>query len=296
MILYYFLFFGQLTDKMEKINKQGEVDLMELFLKGINIIRANFWMIVLFFLAGIALGLFSYYTSRKMYENKMVVSSGIMTKSYTKNLIDRLNRHKRESNIKAISSLLGVSDSTVKELGFISLENISQSDGDKESDRFIITVDVFNQDILPELQEGLVRYLENNEFAKIRVEQNKSYLKQMISKVEEEIRELEELKKNISNGTFFQTVKGNIMFDPTTVNSKILELTKERITLQNSLALVNSVQVIEGFTKFDRPTKPKLSVSLIAGAMIGLFISGMFIAFKSIRRLLRMADATKQPS
>jgi hypothetical protein len=281
---------------MEKVNKQDEIDLLELFLKGINIIRANFWIIVLFFLTGIALGLASYYTSHKMYENKMVISSGIITKPYTKNLIDRLNRHKRESNTKAISSLLGVSDSTVKALSFISVENVSESDGEKESDRFIITVDVFNQDILPELQEGLVRYLENNEFAKVRVEQNKSYLTQMISKVEEEIRELEELKKNISNGTFFQAVKGNMMFDPTTVNSKILELTKERITLQNSLALANSVQVIEGFAKFDSPSKPKLSVSLFAGATMGLFISGIFIAFKSIRKLLRMADATRQPS
>ena len=43
--------------------------------------------------------------------------------------------------------------------------------------------------------------------------------------------------------------KGNVMFDPTIVNSKIVELTKEKITLQNNLALVNSVQVIEGFFK-----------------------------------------------
>lgn len=281
---------------MEKVKKQEEIDLLELFLKGINVIRANFWTIGLFFLIGIALGLSTYYTSRKIYENKMVISSGILTKSYTKNLIDRLNRHRRESNLKAISNLLNLSDNTAKNLIFIEVGNVSELDASKENDKFMITVEVFDQDILPELEQGLVRYLEDNEFAKVRVEQNRSYLKQMISKVEEEIRELEELKKNISNGSFFQTAKGNIMFDPTTVNSKILELTKERITLQNNLALVNSVQVIEGFTKFDRPTNPKLSVSLIAGAMIGLFISGIFIAFKSIRKLLRMADAAKQPS
>ena len=36
------------------------------------------------------------------------------------------------------------------------------------------------------------------------------------------------------------------MFDPTVVNSKILELTKEKINLQNQFTLANSVQVIEG--------------------------------------------------
>ncbi len=279
---------------MEKVNKQDEIDLLELFLKCVNIIRANFWIIILFFVIGIALGLASFYTSRKIFENKMVISSGIMTKSYTKNLIDRLNRHKRESNTKAISNLLGVSDSTVKALSFIGVDNVSENDGEKESDRFIITAEVFNQDVLLELQEGLVRYLENNEFAKVRVEQNKSYLKQMISKIEEEIKHLEQMKKNIADGTFFEKTKGSVMFDPTTVNSKIIELTEKKIANQNAFALANSVQVIEGFAKFDRPTKPKLSISIFVGAMIGLFFSAMFIAFKSIRKLLRMADATKQ--
>ena len=52
----------------------------------------------------------------------------------------------------------------------------------------------------------------------------------------------------------FREAKGNVMFDPTIVNSKIVELTKEKITLQNSLALANSVQVVEGFSRFERPS------------------------------------------
>ena len=281
---------------MEKVNRQDEIDLLELFLKGLNVIRANFWVIVLFFLIGIALGLASYYTSRKIYENKMVISSGILTKSYSKNIVDRLNRHRRENNLRAIMSLLNISETAVKEIGFIKIEGITDDDESKESDRFMVTVEVFNQDILPALQNGLVQYLESNEFVKVRVEQNRSYLKQMISKVDEEIKDMEELKKSISNGSFFQNIRGNLMFDPTTVNSKILELTKEKINLQNSLVLVNSVQVIEGFTKFDRPTKPKLSISLVVGSVLGLFAVALLIAFKSIRKLLRMADAAKQAS
>ncbi len=54
---------------------------------------------------------------------------------------------------------------------------------------------------------------------------------------------------------FFKATDGNVMFDPTAVNSKIIELTKEKINLQNALALANSVQVIEGFTKFESPVQ-----------------------------------------
>ena len=48
------------------------------------------------------------------------------------------------------------------------------------------------------------------------------------------------------------------MFDPTTVNSKILELTERKNKSSKSvLILANSVQVIEGFTAFEKPSKPK---------------------------------------
>ncbi|HZB13096.1 MAG TPA: hypothetical protein VE467_08715, partial [Chryseolinea sp.] len=129
---------------------------------------------------------------------------------------------------------------------------------------------------------------------KIRVEQNKNYLKQMISKVQQEIKDLEELKKRIYNGDFFANTNGNVSFDPTTVNSKIIDLTKEKITLENSLEVANSVQVIEGFTTFEKPIRPKRSISLSAGATLGLIFAGIFIGFKIIRKTLQLADAAKQ--
>ena len=53
--------------------------------------------------------------------------------------------------------------------------------------------------------------------------------------------------------------------------------------------LANRVHVVEGFTKFQRPSKPKLSLSLLAGSVVGLFFVGALIVFKSTRKLLEMA-------
>ena len=128
----------------------------------------------------------------------------------------------------------------------------------------------------------------------MRVEQNKKFMKQMLAKMDEEIKDMEAFKEQIVSGSFFRSAQGNVMFDPTNVNSKILELTKEKITMQNELELVNSVQVIEGFTKYERPVRPRLSVSLISGSFVGLVFVSILIAFKSIRRILQMADAAKQ--
>ncbi|NJN43079.1 MAG: hypothetical protein HC811_13475 [Flammeovirgaceae bacterium] len=84
-----------------------------------------------------------------------------------------------------------------------------------------------------------------------------------------------------------------MIFDPTVVNSKIIELNKERINTEHSLELVNSVHVIEGFTKFNKPVFPKKSISMVTGATLGLFFIGFYIAFKSVRKLVRVAEEYK---
>jgi len=279
---------------MEKKNTPDEVDLLDLLLKGLNAIRANFWLILFFFLLGMALGLTNYFTERKVFENRMVVSSTIITKSYGKILIDKVNKHLGEDNVNIIAKDLKISPETVASLRLLSIEPVTEADEPKEADRFIIIAETYNQDRLADLQNGLVYYFENNEFAKVREKQNKEFLKQVISKFDQEIKDMEEFKQRLFKGDFLQSTKGNVMFDPTSVNSKILELTKEKLNFQNSYALANSVHIIEGFTPFEKPSKPRLSISLAAGSVSGLIFVGILLGLKSLRRLMKMADAAKE--
>jgi hypothetical protein len=277
---------------MEK--KNDEIDLLQIFLQLVNILRANFWLIISFFLLGTALGLTRYLTSRKIFENRMIISSGILTKTYSNILINNVNRHLAEGNSSTVARGLNISPEDVKSISYLKVEDLTEPDATKESDRFILTAETYNQDVLTNLQKGLIYYFESNEFVKIRVDQNKSYLKQTLAKIDEEIKDMEEFKIRIYKGDFFQRSNGNIMFDPTVVNTKILDLTKEKINAQNAFALANSIHVIEGFTPFAKASKPRLSYSLFIGSFLGLSCVGIIIAFKSIRKILRMADAAKQ--
>ncbi|HEY5746426.1 MAG TPA: Wzz/FepE/Etk N-terminal domain-containing protein [Chryseolinea sp.] len=277
--------------------RKDEIDLLALLLQVVRAIRSNFWLIVLFFVLGTALGFGYYYSSRKVYENKMIVSSKIMTESYSKKLVDNLNQYIREGNKTALASQLGITEQTARELGYLKIESPYSNEGEvsKEIDRsyFVITVEVFSQDILPDLQKGLISYFENNEYVKIRVNQNREFLKTVIAKIDQEIKDLEGLKAKIYSGDFFQNSKNGVMFDPTVVNTKILDLTREKIKYQNDLELVNSVQLLEGFTRFDKPVKPLLSLSLVAGSSMGILLVIVFLVFKSIRKLLRMEEAAR---
>ena len=147
-----------------------------------------------------ALGLARFYTERTVYENRMVVSWTILTKSYGKILVDKVNKHLNENNVDVITKDLKISPETVASVRYLKIEPITEADESKEADRFIIIAETYRQDRLGDLQNGLVYYFENNEFAKIREHQNKEFLRQVISKLDQEIKDMEDFKFGLCTG------------------------------------------------------------------------------------------------
>jgi hypothetical protein len=272
-----------------------EIDLVDLLLKLVLVLKANFLLIIIFFFVGLVLGGSYFFLSKKVYENTMIISSSILTTSFSQVLFDNATRHLEEGSYSVISSQFNISEADASKINSIKIGNVTKTEGEEvtESDRFRITVEITDQQILPQLQKGILNYLENNEFVKVRVDQRRNHLKQMLATVTQEINDLSEFKRSISSGDFFERTKGNVNFDPTTVNSKILDLTERKIEYENGLQLINSIQVIEGFTKFESVAKPKLSVSLASGSLVGLFFVAVLLAFKSVRKVLKMADTAK---
>jgi len=280
--------------KTPDTNRNNEIDLVELLLKGVIIIRDNFWTIVLFFVIGCALGATYFMTAQKQYLSKMIISSNILTNTYAKVLFDNVNDHLRDHDYKIVADALQITEDQTRQVVSLEIETLIKTEGNstKDSDRYLITAHVYDKQVLPNLQQGVIKYLENNEFVKVRVKQQRNFLKQMLSSIDQELKELQQFKADLYNGKFFSSAKGNVMFDPTVVNSKVIELTQKKVEYENGLELSNSVQTIEGFTPFKRVDKPRLATSLIAGSIIGLFAVAGLITFKSVRRLLRLADAS----
>jgi hypothetical protein len=279
--------------KTPDANRNNEIDLVDLLLKTVITIRSNFWLIILFFVLGCGLGAAYFMTARKQYQSKMIISSNILTTSYAKVLFDNINDHLLEGEYSVVASDLKLTEDMARQIAGLEIENLTKTEGNaiKESDRYLITARIYDNQVLPNIQRGIVEYLENNEFVKVRVSQQRTFLKEMIASLDQELNELKQFKSDLYSGKFFSTAKGNMMFDPTAVNTKVLELTQKKIEFQHMLELSSSVQMIEGLTPFSHVEKPRLITSLIAGSMIGLFAVGALIAFKSIRHLLRLADA-----
>lgn len=283
-----------MTENQKQPINSDEIDLLELLARIVISIKSNFKLIVGAFLVGSLLGLAYYQFVPKSYESRMLISSEILTESYSKTIAEDLNKLIRERNIESLSSKLKITPKEALALGKLEVKNaIEKADGRKEEEKnyLTITCQASDNSIWPNLQNGLINFFETNDYVKIRVEQKKKYFTQVIEKIDKELVDLNDLKSRIANGQVTQSSKDNlILFDPTTVNTKILDLNKEKINLQNQLEIVNSIQMVEGFTVFEKPISPKLSISLSAGASFGLFFVALLIGFKSLRKIVSLSE------
>jgi hypothetical protein len=283
-----------MNENRNRATPNDEIDLLELLAKIVITIKSNILSIIIAFVIGSILGLCYYQFVPKSYESSMLISSGILTESYSKNLVSDINKLIKEKNLITVSTKLGITQQEASKLGKLEIKSaIEKSDGIKEAEKNYLTIIGQSSDnsIWPSLQTGLINFFESNDYVKIRVDQNRKYYTQIIEKIDKELIDLQELKNNISSGKMNQSSKDNlVLFDPTTVNTKILDLNKEKIGMQNALETVNSVQLVEGFTVFEKPVSPKLSISLVAGASVGLFFVALIIAFKSLRKIVRLSE------
>ena len=271
-----------------------EIDLLQLLAKIALLIRANFKVIVFAFFIGAILGLAFYQFSPKVYESRMLISSDILTESYSKPLVEDLEKLAKEKNFTTLSSKLKLTVQQAAALGKIKIENATEKgEVSKEQEKNYLTVTCQSQDnsIWPSLQNGLINFFETNNFVNIRVEQRKKFFNELIEKLNHEIADLEILKIKIMNGELSSKSKENmVLMDPTTINSELIELNIQKMNFMNSLEIANSVQLVEGFTIFEKPTSPKLSISLVVGSSFGLFCVFLVIGFKSIRKVIRLSE------
>lgn len=282
------------NQKQANASSSDEIDLIELLAKVTLGIKNNFRSLVLAFVIGSLLGLAFYQFVPKVYESNMIIQSDILTESYGERIAESMDLLIREQNFEILGSRMGISLEKAASINKIKIESVKQKQTnttEKENNTFFITVRTTDNTLLPDLQNGLINYLRNNEFVKVRVRQRQDYYKAMIEKVGQEISSLDSLKKRLFTGKPIYSNSAEMMLvDPTNIYSKIIELNKEQINYKNGLELVNSIQLVEGFTIYKKPVSPKLSISLAAGASIGVFFVLTLIAIKGLRKIVELSE------
>lgn len=259
-----------------------EIDLVQLFVNSIKTLRKHLVLLITCVIVGVLISWGIYTTRPKVFESRMLVYSDILTESYMEKLGKNIERIINEKNFSLLSKRLGLTEDEAKSFVGISVESPLENQPTLEEKGklfMMLKVEITDNSILPKLQQGLIQYIENNDFVKVRVEQKKKYYTELINKLSVEIEKIEVIKDRVGQGTF-KSDGGTYLVEPTNLFLTSISLSKERLEYQQKLELINSMQVVEGFTPFNRKIKPKFSTMLPIGFMGGLFVAFGIIFFR----------------
>ncbi|MEM9391658.1 MAG: Wzz/FepE/Etk N-terminal domain-containing protein [Bacteroidota bacterium] len=272
-----------------QVHSSDEIDLGELLLKLTQIISRNRVMIILLSIVGTGAGAFYYSIKAPVYESSMMLRSDILTEAYSETLTDNLKKLIDERSYELLATKLSITPEQAAQLVDIKVESIEDSSGPEGAVKnfiFLISVETKDNSILSDLQIGIISFLENNEFVKRRIDLRRERYKALISEMKSEANELDSLKKQINKG-LINSGSNLVLLDPSKIYEQALKTYKEELSLQSSLALIESIQLIEDFTAFNRPMRPRLVPSLISGLGIALLLAIGLILFIETRNYLK---------
>lgn len=271
-----------------------EIDLGELLLKLFKIVNRNKFTLLILTALGVALGTLNYYLKEPIYESSMMLRSDILTEAYSETLTDNLKRLIQERNDALLSEKLSITAEEASHLVDIKVESVEEANtpvGAVKNIIFLISVEITDNGILENLQAGIVNFLENNEFVKKRIDLRRKRFEALVSQVNVEIKEIDSLKKRMNEGIIYNQQGANlVVLDPSNVYEKALSLFKEELTYQENLELIDSIQLIEGFTAFKNPIAPRLSISGGSGLMVGLFLALIIVFTRETISYLKSID------
>ncbi|MFN8689714.1 MAG: hypothetical protein ACK5XL_06890, partial [Cyclobacteriaceae bacterium] len=195
-----------------------EIDLKELSVSIYLHFKRHAKLVGSFILLGILLALMAFWLTPRPFASKMVIQSDILTESITDRIAETLNGLIDENNVSELGTRLSLTQLEASAITQITIESIRGvvDANQKENEKiiFLVTVRVLDVTLIPKLQAGLISYLSNNEYVKVRVQQRVSYYRQLIAKIESELASLDSLKSRLLESNSVRTSSEFMIMDP----------------------------------------------------------------------------------
>lgn len=263
-------------------NPEEEIDLHILVRSTYHFFQRNLRWLFGGSIAGMLIGLIGYFSMPSIFASRMIFVSDILTTSYANELTQSINQLISERNDSLLSGRFSISVAQAASLKSLTIESLNTVvNGDQVQTTFALRVKTKDRSILPDLQQGIITYLRNNEYVKPRVRQRETMYTTLIEKLDIEIKSLDSLKDRFVKGKPISAGgSGMLLVDPANIYSTLVDLTRQKLEYQNSLELFYSIQLVDGFTPFKDPVSPKLWLSLLLGFVAGFLLTLMMITFR----------------
>lgn len=249
----------------------------------------NFWTFAITVIIGTGIGFGIHLLIKPVYTTDLTLVSYRLTNDHCAQLIGTLEElANHEENAPVLAKLLNLTTEEAEQINEIEYRNMNDKMEKLYSDSvlmnlpFLVRAEVHDTSILDKLQIGIVGYIENNEYSVKRKKLARQTLELMKAEVARNVKQLDSLKKIVDQsiiprGTGTGIILGEPI-NPVNVYDKAIDMYRSELKIQEDIALLSNIEVMENFTKFVKPTWPKLWLDLLLGG-IGGYLLGLIWIF-----------------
>ncbi|MCW3117143.1 MAG: hypothetical protein JWM28_1225 [Chitinophagaceae bacterium] len=282
----------------EEIKNQNapteDIDLLILVERAILFFRKYKWVFLIGLIAGLASGFSIYRSLPKIYKSRLIAHSFLLTNQEEIQIIDNWNELLSKHEYTALAKIFNCPENVLHTLKEIKGDEIQKVFTPTNPNGFLIEVNVTDISLLDALQAAIVYGLENNDYAKPRIELRRANLRELIIKTAQEIQKFDFTKKRLED-----ILSGNeklsslSIIDITGLSKQLIEMNEKLINFKQDLQFANAVQVLQGFSKFKQPVGPKLFVWLFLGLVSFLSLAYLYALISSINEKLKIRAGKK---
>jgi capsular polysaccharide biosynthesis protein len=269
-------------------SSQEDIDLFNLIERSLLFFKKYKWAFIIAIIFGLAAGIFFYKAIPKTYSSRMIVHSFMLTNPEEIQIVSNWNQLLGKGEYEVLSARLNCQEQVLRKVKKIKAEEIQQVFSPTNPHGFIVDVLVTDNDILDSLQAAILFGFENTAYVKDKVEMRRTILRELIEKTSAEIKQLDSTKKELENiiaGK--EKSSSSLIIDGSNSNKQLIEMNEKLLSFKTDLQFANSVQILQGFSKFRKPSGPKLLPWLVMGLLACLVLAYMYALLRSIGERLK---------
>ena len=253
-----------------------------MFTSFIKVLRKQFLGFLLFaIIFGLLGGVYSW-VKKDIYHSTMTVSYAQLEKKIYGDMLFKLDQLIESKQYNSLAFLLGMTEEQVSEIKKVDGINIHNkpliNDISVEKVPFYIVVEVYDPDILPELQESLVNYISQSDFIYERLKLNERNYRNEIIHMKNQLAYMDSLKVLLLSDC--AELDGDAVKNLDQLNKNQNEIFGRIRDLEAALQFNKNIEVMDGFiAQQDSPSKTLINFILI-GIAIGIGLRLFYLIIK----------------
>ena len=269
-----------------------ELNLKQLFTDFVNFISRNKKTLLAFIMLGVFSVIIFQNLKPSYYDTQAICMSGIaeyerieqleeLSQRTAVDLINYLQINISNKDHDQLALLLDISAQTASNIKSVEAEQLYQQDMNEKFyalNKFEVRLSVFDNNIINDIQEGLIYYFNNNNFIKDYHEMYLNSSNSLVSEIKDEMNVLSNMRlegaKNNLDLSSVNIISGK---DENTISNQIISLAQLKEEIKTNQMLLNPLVFVQDFAKTNKTERDLLVWCLLSGFISLLF--GMLFAY-----------------